>query len=227
MAESGTLSVKWISVMVPWATLRVVVDGSEVGRVGYRKPASLDLAAGPHDVVLRRRNSTTHPVRIDMPSNGRVELFGGNSRLPPGMRGYGQIKTWAKESSFWLATQPTDRATSPPAARAEPLRLGDSQRPSWWQSRRRWIPIFVAAAGSWAVAAVRTSHAEIRILDVTLIIGAGRLSYAYWTNPLPPGYAEHLRNQPRFGTKLWHKLAIAFLVAFALLVLAVLVGLVK
>jgi hypothetical protein len=91
----------------------------------------------------------------------------------------------------------------------------------WWYGRRRRIPLFAAAVLLWSVAAVRTPHVSSMIIAVVLIVGAVHRSYVYWTDPLPPGYAQRLQNQPPFGKKLWHKLAIAFLASFALLVVAV------
>jgi hypothetical protein len=58
-----------------------------------------------------------------------------------------------------------------------------------------------------------------------LIVVSVRFAYQCWTDPLPLGYAERLRNEPRFGRKIWHKFALGFLVTFALLVVAVEVGL--
>jgi hypothetical protein len=228
VAEQSSLSVTWISYVVPWVALRVVVDGVDVGRVGYRKPATVDLAAGPHEVELRgHRGYASQPMRVEIPANGGVELFGGNARMPSGMRGYRQIKAWAKESSIWLGTDPVAPPTRAVTVSAELRQLTDSEVSGFWYGRRRWIPVFAVGVVLWSVSAVRTPHVWGRLIDVALIIAAGHRGYVYWIDPLPPWYAERLRNEPPFGAKLWHKLAIAFLAAFVLLVVAALVGLLK
>ena len=48
--------------------------------------------------------------------------------------------------------------------------------------------------------------------------------YGYWADPMPPRYAarvaklrETKKNEPRFGTKLWHKFAIGLIAVLGIL----------
>src|SRR5437762_11578837 len=85
----GSLTVTWRSVAPPWAAYRVVVDGVETARVRYRRPASVDLPVGRHDVqLLGWRKYTSRPVQVDVLADGRVDLFGSTGRLPAGTIGY-------------------------------------------------------------------------------------------------------------------------------------------
>jgi hypothetical protein len=214
--------VTWISYVVPWGAIRVVVDGAEVARVGYQKPASITLAVGRHDVRLQTGTGryTTHELSVDIVADRSVELFGGHGRLPAGAIEYRDMKAWATENRIWLANEPIAPPPGPTVIPAD-SHLSHSMHSAWWYGRRRRIPLFAAAVLLWSVAAVRTPHVWSRIIPVVLILGAVYRSYVCWTDPLPSGYAERLQNRPPFGKKLWHKLAIAFLASFALLVVTV------
>ncbi len=79
----------------------------------------------------------------------------------------------------------------------------DAPPRSWWYGRRRCIP---------------------QLLVAIAFAGCASRVYAYWTDPMPPRYAERLaklreakKNEPRFGTKLWHKFAIGLIAVLGFL----------
>jgi hypothetical protein len=90
-------------------------------------------------------------------------------------------------------------------------------RPGLWYGRRRWIPFMATAIAIIAMDGFTAHRIATRLFDLALIVAAISRLYQFWTDPMPPSYAERrtrLDNEPRFGTKGWHKFAIGFVVLF-------------
>ena len=115
MVDGGSLTVAWSALAAPWVRYRVLVDGEEVGRIGYRRPLTIALPAGAHDVALRVRTHHSPVVPIDVAIGASVNLIGSTRGLPPTVRGPREIRRWAKENSIWLGA--TDET---PPKRIEP-----------------------------------------------------------------------------------------------------------
>ena len=124
--ERGTLTVTWRSRAAPWVAYRVRVDGVEVARVRYRKPAAVALPAGRHDVQLcgPRGRYTSRSVQVDVLGSDRIDLFGSTRRLPAGMWGYREISQWAREHSIWLGAEGEVPPASDYVRTFNALRLG-------------------------------------------------------------------------------------------------------
>ena len=103
---AGELFVSWERRMLPWIKYEVVVDGRVMSSLGYRRPASISLPAGAHDVVLRHRKFKSRPVAIQIAQRGRTVLFGAVRQPPPGLMFF-EVWRWSKENGTWLGTEPT------------------------------------------------------------------------------------------------------------------------
>jgi hypothetical protein len=65
---------------------------------------------------------------------------------------------------------------------------------------------------------VTARHEVLRYVEAALFVWCASRIYGYWADPMPPRYAarvaklrETKKNEPRFGTKLWHKFAIGLI----------------
>src|SRR5690348_5994802 len=84
----ATLEVTWGSLAMPWVRYRVSVDGVEVARVRYGRPARFEIAPGHHDVHLsygRRGRYRSELVGIEATAGACIALSGRTRRLPGGM----------------------------------------------------------------------------------------------------------------------------------------------
>jgi hypothetical protein len=100
-------------------------------------------------------------------------------------------------------------------------------QPGVWHGRRRWVPFIVAATAIIAINAITAHQTETRLFDLAVVVAGIACVYRYWSDPLPPGYAQRIArsdNEPRFGTKRRHKFALAFVALFVVWIAVAVVG---
>jgi hypothetical protein len=99
----GRLEVVWVQRAAPWVAYRVLVDGNELDRVHFGRPAAIMLQLGRHSIVVKHWRFRSNVVSIDVSTNLSTTLYSGTRTPPRGQTSFRKIFAWYSANSIWLS----------------------------------------------------------------------------------------------------------------------------